>query len=589
MNLIQPISTSLPGQKAQFLYQEAEMCFRQGNPQEAIALCQEIIKLQPDFALGYQRLGHIWRSQGKLSPSLRCYLKARELQPNLISADFWLDLGSEFSEHNHLNEAKLCYNTALQIDPTHAKSYLNLGVMYRRKGDLIQAIALYQKAIALHPTLHSAYFNLGNVFLEQERLDEAVAAYLEALMIQPDFESAYRNLGQTLLRQDRIENALSCALHFLPFSLIKDYYPAASDSFIASHSVSYRDLNFVEIHLKNSVKLSPPQTPDGSLHPNFNWMVHINPETFAVTLPLGRAWGDSYTTAALTSDGRFLDEFCQGSALSIAISPKLPPVTPLKGTAAFLSVRGGNTYYHWMADLLPRIQLLKLAETQLDPIKFFVVNSCHLPFQRETLSLLGIPAHKIIESSKHPHIQAPTLVVPSLPGDVGLISQWTCEFLRQAFLGKAAVGRSPTPERILISRRHASYRRLLNEDEAIARLSPHGFVPIALESLSFLEQVALFAGAKVIIAPHGAGLTNTVFCNPGTKLIEIFSPDAVSVNYWLIANIIGLEYYYLIAEPLEEYNTPTSIPKRNYNHPLYEDIVINLDSLLNIMQFSNVI
>ncbi|AFY83330.1 tetratricopeptide repeat protein [Oscillatoria acuminata] len=589
MNRIQAISTSQSGQQVASLYQEAQRHLQQGNSHQATSLFQDIIKLQPDFALSYQGLGQIWRSQGKLSPSLRCYLKALELQPDLISADFFLDLGSEFVEQNQIEEAILCYNKALQINPNHTKSYLNLGVMWRKKGELNKAIALYQKAIALDENLHSAYFNLGNIFLEQDRLDEAISAYLETVMIQPYFESAYLNLGQALIRQGKMEEAFSVAIHIIPNSLLKQVKTSISDTDIASKFTTYRKSQYIELDVTTSVKLVPPKTYNSTFHSYFRWEVYHNPETFVTWIPSGRAWGDSYSTAVINSDGRFIDELCQGSASTLAMSEKLPPATALAGTIAFLSVRGGNTYYHWIADLLPRLKLLQLADIKLEEIDFFVVNSSHLPFQRETLNLLGIPTHKIIENSQSPHIKTPSLVVPSLPGDVGLMSPWTCQFLRESFLDKAATLRRQTPSRIYISRRHASYRRILNEEETIARLSPYGFVPIVLESLSFLEQVALFANAKAIIAPHGAGLTNTLFCNPGTQLIEIFSPDMVSVNYWVVSNIIGLDYAYLIGESLEEYKTPTSIPRRYYNHPLYEDIVVNLDSLVNIMHLSGMI
>ncbi|MCT7979714.1 glycosyltransferase 61 family protein [Laspinema olomoucense] len=589
MNRIKAISTTPSGQQAASLYQQAQRHLQEGNSHQARSLFQESIKLQPDFALSYQGLGQIWRSQGKLSSSLRCYLKVLELQPDLISADFFLDLGSEFAENNQINEAIICYNQALKITPNHPKSYLNLGVMWRKKGELDKAVALYQKAITLEPHLHLAYFNLGNIFLEQELLNDAIIAYLQTLMIHPYFESAYRNLGQALIRLERIDEAFCCAIHIITDSLLKYFIPSISHEDISSKFTTYRHSKYIEINLKSSVKLLPPKNPDSSLHSSFNWQVYHNPETFVTWIPSGRAWGDSYSTAAINSQGRFIDELCQGSASTLAISQKLPPATPLEGTTAFLSVRGGNTYYHWMADLLPRLKLLQLADIKLPEIDYFVVNSRHLPFQRETLDLLGIPIHKIIENSHFPHIQTPHLVVPSLPGDVGLMSPWTCQFLRESFLDKAVAQGLQTPERIYISRRHASYRRILNEEETIARLSPYGFVPIVLESLSFLEQVALFANAKAIIAPHGAGLTNTLFCKPGTQLIEIFSPDMVSVNYWLVSNIIGLGYSYLIGESLEEYKTHTSIPRRYYNHPLYEDIVVNLDSLVHIMHFSGMI
>ncbi|HEY9835277.1 MAG TPA: tetratricopeptide repeat protein, partial [Vampirovibrionales bacterium] len=105
MNRIQTISIYQSGQQAASLYQEAQRHLQQGNHHQARSLFQESIKLQPDFALSYQGLGEMWRSQGNLSSSLRCYLKALELQPDLISPDFLLDLGSEFAKNNQIDEA----------------------------------------------------------------------------------------------------------------------------------------------------------------------------------------------------------------------------------------------------------------------------------------------------------------------------------------------------------------------------------------------------------------------------------------------------------------------------------------------------
>jgi hypothetical protein len=51
-----------------------------------------------------------------------------------------------------------------------------------------------------------------------------------------------------------------------------------------------------------------------------------------------------------------------------------------------------------------------------------LVNSCQQPFQRETLKALGIPEYKIIESDRHPYIQAKQLIVPSFPGYLGWLS-----------------------------------------------------------------------------------------------------------------------------------------------------------------------
>nr|WP_256386508.1 glycosyltransferase family 61 protein [Hydrocoleum sp. CS-953] len=95
------------------------------------------------------------------------------------------------------------------------------------------------------------------------------------------------------------------------------------------------------------------------------------------------------------------------------------------------------------------------------------------------------------------------------------------------------------------------------------------------ESMSLENQIATFAHAKIIVAPHGSGLTNIVFCNPGTKVIELFSPHYLRYYYWHISQLLGLEHYFLIGETFSCY------PIRNimYESSLVEDILVNLDSL----------
>ncbi|NET60866.1 MAG: glycosyltransferase family 61 protein, partial [Symploca sp. SIO2E6] len=93
------------------------------------------------------------------------------------------------------------------------------------------------------------------------------------------------------------------------------------------------------------------------------------------------------------------------------------------------------------------------------------------------------------------------------------------------------------------------------------------------------------AQAQVVVAPHGSGLTNTVFCSPGTKVIEIFSPNYVYHCYWLLSNLVGLEYYYLLGETLPGYILHQLI----YPNSRIEDIFVNLDELSKIMKFAGVV
>lgn len=102
--------------------------------------------------------------------------------------------------------------------------------------------------------------------------------------------------------------------------------------------------------------------------------------------------------------------------------------------------------------------------------------------------------------------------------------------------------------------------------------------------MSVTQQAALLANAKAIVSPHGSALTNLVFCNKGTKVIEIFSPEYVYHCYWLVSNILGLEYYYVLGERPEGFYLHQFL---NPN-PRLEDIFVDPDKLLDILKFAGV-
>ena len=54
------------------------------------------------------------------------------------------------------------------------------------------------------------------------------------------------------------------------------------------------------------------------------------------------------------------------------------------------------------------------------------------------------------------------------------------------------------------------------------------------------NQITLFNNAKIIIAQHGAGLFNLIYCKPNTKIIEIF-PILVPV-FKNISNVKKLDH-----------------------------------------------
>ena len=222
----------------------------------------------------------------------------------------------------------------------------------------------------------------------------------------------------------------------------------------------------------------------------------------------------------------------------------LPKVHYIRGSAAVLASVQSNNYYHWMFDILPRLDILRRSGLTPD---YYIVNT-DASFQRESLNLLNIPSTKIVNPTAHRHIQADNLIVPSLPGPIfGTTMQaQPCEFLRSSFL---APGDKKAPYRLLyISRSDSKTRRLINEPEVLGMIMPLGFDVLTLAGMSFAKQVELFSQARIVIGPHGAGFSNVVFCQPGAVLIEIL-PKGRSVDcFEKVAGFVGLDYRAIASE-----------------------------------------
>jgi capsular polysaccharide biosynthesis protein len=105
--------------------------------------------------------------------------------------------------------------------------------------------------------------------------------------------------------------------------------------------------------------------------------------------------------------------------------------------------------------------------------------------------------------------------------------------------------------RIYIDRRGAWRRKLLNEDAVIEALAPFGLELVLLEEMTIEAQIGLFRDAALIVAPHGAGLTNLVYAQPGCRVLELQMDAYVNWAFRRFAALRGVQYDCIIGRAVD--------------------------------------
>jgi capsular polysaccharide biosynthesis protein len=143
-------------------------------------------------------------------------------------------------------------------------------------------------------------------------------------------------------------------------------------------------------------------------------------------------------------------------------------------------------------------------------------------------------------------VRADRLVVPSIANPYEVAPRATIEWLRARLPPVDVAGR---PTRLYVTRGTTPRtRRLVNEEATWRLLEQRGFVRVAPETTSIQDQIDAFAAAEVIVAPHGAALTNLVFTSPGVRVLEMFTASYVNSAYWaILQSIPDTHYRYLVA------------------------------------------
>lgn len=202
-----------------------------------------------------------------------------------------------------------------------------------------------------------------------------------------------------------------------------------------------------------------------------------------------------------------------------------------------------ESYYHWLIEQLPIfLKLLKAV-----PSSLIIYNKNAPKHIHDLLNILNVesrPVNKFVKMENLLFIPRVKSAGSALPSDIRLLR----EYFKKRIENQSTVLNQKS-NKIYISRQNSS-RSPAFEAQLEAYLTTNGWIVILAEKMSLLEQFSIFSKARVVMALHGAGLSNIAFMPTKGKVIEIrlllsghFHGDYMSNCYKNLSLAAGHDYY----------------------------------------------
>jgi hypothetical protein len=186
-------------------------------------------------------------------------------------------------------------------------------------------------------------------------------------------------------------------------------------------------------------------------------------------------------------------------------------------TFAVLGAMNSSNYYHFIHDVIGDLWFIKHhIDTTVD---CYLILTTRNRWRERLLELAGLRPEQLIFADEFA-VKGCNLIIPMRTKGVATVTPfWIHEALVSTF--SLPLNRTRGSRRIFISRNDATARRMLNSDSLFHDLENFGFERYILSELSIDEQQLIFKEAGMVVAEHGAGLTNLLWSGRGTYVIDI--------------------------------------------------------------------
>ncbi|MEO6875488.1 MAG: tetratricopeptide repeat protein [Opitutaceae bacterium] len=183
------------------------LAFQQGRHEDAAALLQRGLALNPRSALCEMRLGVVCAALNDLTSAEKHLRAALAREPALAEA--WCHLGATLKGLNRLAEAGAAYMQEIALKPDYGDAHNRLGALVSEMSGFAAAVPHFRRAVELQPDDLVSRANLGVALAQAGAAAEARQCFERVLAVEPDHELALT--GRALVHQEagRIADAIA--------------------------------------------------------------------------------------------------------------------------------------------------------------------------------------------------------------------------------------------------------------------------------------------------------------------------------------------------------------------------------------------
>ena len=201
------------------LYQEAVANKQRGANDVARDLLKKVLSKKTSFWEAWFELGELNLGQSLYADAEECFLKVVKINPEFAMGYAYLGLAYYYM--NVLDKAIKNYKKVLDFQPENLSAICNIGLSLLNMGYRDEAIVYCHKAIAIDKGFCGAHVLLANALSALGRFEEAYKSYNIAKELQPEDMSTIGGMANTLVKLGEYQKA---------YDLASPYVKAMSDN-----------------------------------------------------------------------------------------------------------------------------------------------------------------------------------------------------------------------------------------------------------------------------------------------------------------------------------------------------------------------